>query len=82
MDAERIEAESAGSFTGDDADNAFTAPQVGAAGTLVGRGGNDTLIAGDRTGDVVDGGAGDDAARGRLRRRPHRRRPRPRLALR
>ena len=55
---------SAGSFTGDDAANEFVAPEVGAAGVLVGLGGNDTLIAGDSHGDKVDGGAGDDVLDG------------------
>jgi hypothetical protein len=55
---------SAGSFTGDDGPNEFTAPEVGAAGTLVGNGGDDTLIAGDAHGDTVDGGAGNDLVEG------------------
>ncbi|MBE2320445.1 hypothetical protein DVA67_031065 [Solirubrobacter sp. CPCC 204708] len=61
---ERITSSSAGSFTGDAGDNEFTAPQVGAAGTLSGLAGNDTLIAGDAHGDRVDGGAGDDLLEG------------------
>ena len=61
---ERIKSGSAGSFTGDDADNTFEAPQVGPPGTLAGNGGRDTLIAGDAHGDVVDGGAGDDLVEG------------------
>ena len=42
----------------------FTAPQVGAAGTLKGLGGDDVLIAGDAHGDMLDGGAGDDPLEG------------------
>ena len=61
---ERVVSGSAGSFTGDDAANEFVAPEVGAAGVLVGLGGNDTLIAGDSHGDKVDGGAGDDVIDG------------------
>ena len=61
---ERIVSSSAGSFTGDDAANEFVAPEVGAAGVLIGLGGNDTLIAGDAHGDKVDGGAGDDLIEG------------------
>ncbi len=57
---ERIASDSAGTFTGDAGDNEFTAPEVGRASTLLGLGGNDTLIAGDAHGDTVDGGAGDD----------------------
>jgi hypothetical protein len=63
-DMEVFEPWSAGSFTGSDGDDEFTAPEVGAAGTLAGRGGNDTLIAGDANGDTVDGGAGDDLVEG------------------
>jgi hypothetical protein len=55
---------SAGSFTGDDGDNEFVAPEIGAAGHLDGRGGNDRLIAGDANGDEVLGGAGDDEIAG------------------
>jgi Ca2+-binding RTX toxin-like protein len=61
---EIVDAQSAGSFTGDDGDNEFTSPEVGAAGTLNGMGGNDTLIAGDAHGDVVDGGSGSDLVEG------------------
>lgn len=61
---ERIDAGSAGSFTGDDAANEFVAPQTGAAGTLRGLGGDDVLIAGDANGDTVDGGAGNDTVEG------------------
>ncbi|MDA0179608.1 hypothetical protein OJ997_04815 [Solirubrobacter phytolaccae] len=61
---ERVSSGSAGSFTGDAGNNEFTGPEVGAAGTLLGLGGNDTLIAGDAHGDVVDGGAGDDLVEG------------------
>jgi Ca2+-binding RTX toxin-like protein len=61
---ERVKSGSAGSFTGDAGDNEFTGPEVGAAGTLLGLAGNDTLIAGDAHGDVVDGGAGDDLVEG------------------
>ena len=64
MAVERIVSSSAGSFTGDDAANEFVAPEVGAAGVLVGLGGNDTLIAGDAHGDKLDGGAGDDLIEG------------------
>jgi Ca2+-binding RTX toxin-like protein len=61
---EIFQPQSAGSFVGDDADNDFTSPEVGAAGTLVGKGGNDTLIAGDSNGDQLDGGNGDDLLEG------------------
>lgn len=61
---EIIKSGSAGSFTGDDAANEFVAPQTGAAGTLLGLGGDDVLIAGDAHGDTVDGGAGNDTVEG------------------
>jgi Ca2+-binding RTX toxin-like protein len=61
---EVFEPYSAGSFTGSEGDDDFTAPEVGAAGTLLGKGGNDRLTAGDAHGDVVDGGAGDDTLDG------------------
>ncbi len=61
---EIIKSGSAGSFTGDDAPNEFVAPQTGAAGTLLGLGGDDVLIAGDANGDTVDGGAGNDTVEG------------------
>jgi len=61
---ERIVSGSAGSFTGDDADNEFVAPEVGAAGVLIGLGGNDILSGGDSHGDRIDGGPGDDRLQG------------------
>ena len=61
---ERIKSGSAGSFTGDDQDNEFAAPEVGPPGTLLGNGGDDVLIAGDAHGDTVDGGAGADLVEG------------------
>ncbi len=61
---EQVKAGSAGSFTGSEGRDEFSAPQVGAAGTLRGLGGNDVLIAGDANGDVVDGGSGDDTLEG------------------
>ncbi len=61
---EIIKSGSAGSFTGDAAANEFVAPQTGAAGTLLGLGGDDVLIAGDANGDTVDGGAGNDTVEG------------------
>ncbi len=51
-------------FAGDDADNDFTAPEVGSAVRLSGAGGNDKLTATDAHGDIVDGGGGDDAISG------------------
>jgi hypothetical protein len=64
VNVEAVESRSAGSFTGDDAANEFIAPQVGPPGTLIGKGGDDTLIAGDAHGDTVDGGAGNDLVEG------------------
>lgn len=61
---ERVVSGSAGSFTGDAADNEFVAPEVGAAGVLIGNGGNDTLTGGDSHGDRIDGGPGDDVLTG------------------
>lgn len=61
---EKLKSGSAGSFTGDDTANEFVAPQTGAAGTLLGLGGDDVLIAGDANGDTVDGGAGNDTVEG------------------
>jgi Ca2+-binding RTX toxin-like protein len=61
---ERITSSSAGSFTGDAGDNTFIAPETGAAGTLLGLAGNDTLSAGDAHGDALDGGPGDDTLEG------------------
>lgn len=57
---ERISSSSAGSFVGDEDPNQFVAPEVGGAGNYAGRGGNDSLLAGDASGDVLDGGVGDD----------------------
>src|SRR5262249_12484455 len=51
-------------FAGDDADNDFTAPELGSAVRLSGAGGNDKLSATDAHGDVVDGGPGDDVLSG------------------
>src|SRR5262249_9612378 len=51
-------------FTGDDADNAFVAPEKGIAVRLSGAGGNDSLTATDASGDAVDGGPGDDTLSG------------------
>jgi len=57
---ERIVSWSAGTFVGDDGPNAFVAPEVGLAGRYTGAGGDDRLLAGDASGDVLDGGPGDD----------------------
>ena len=61
---ERLTPGSAGTFVGDDGPNLVTMPEVGAAGSLDGRGGDDVLTAGDANGDVVLGGAGDDQLAG------------------
>jgi Ca2+-binding RTX toxin-like protein len=53
-----------GTFAGDDADNAFFAPEDGPPAHLMGRGGNDVLTGTDSHGDVVDGGTGDDTLSG------------------
>jgi Ca2+-binding RTX toxin-like protein len=57
---EKFKFAAAGTFVGDDAANEVTAPEVGAAGSYDGRGGDDIIIAGDAHGDVVTGGAGND----------------------
>ncbi len=51
------------SFTGNAADNWIAA--AGPGGTLRGRGGDDTLIAGLGNGSILEGGAGNDALTGR-----------------
>jgi Ca2+-binding RTX toxin-like protein len=57
---EKLRFNAAGTFVGDDAANEVTAPEVGAAGSYDGRGGDDVITAGDAHGDVVTGGAGSD----------------------
>ncbi|HYI18426.1 MAG TPA: calcium-binding protein [Solirubrobacteraceae bacterium] len=60
---ESFDVSSVGRFVGDDAANAFYAPEVGRGGFLDGRGGDDTLVAGDAADEVL-GGSGADAISG------------------
>jgi hypothetical protein len=52
--------ESPGTFVGDDGPNEWHVPAAAPGSRLSGAGGADVLRGGDRHGDVVDGGAGDD----------------------
>ena len=61
---ERFDLGAARTFAGDNADNVFTAPEKGTAVHLSGAGGDDVLTATDSSGDLVEGGAGDDTLTG------------------
>lgn len=61
---EQIQSGSAGSFSGSESADEFRAPQVGPSGTLRGLGGDDVLMAGDASGDVLEGGFGNDHLEG------------------
>jgi hypothetical protein len=52
--------ESPGTFVGDDGPNEWHVPAAAPGSRLTGAGGNDVLRGGDRHGDAIDGGAGDD----------------------
>ncbi len=52
--------ESPGTFVGDDGPNEWHVPAAAPGGRLSGAGGSDVLRGGDRHGDAIDGGAGDD----------------------
>jgi Ca2+-binding RTX toxin-like protein len=60
LGVEKFDVGAVRTFAGDDADNTFVAPEKGGPAHLMGHGGNDALTATDSSGDLVEGGPGDD----------------------